>query len=86
MSSKRISITRINIIAYNTVCITSCIILLMLGVKIIFDNLFVKGMLALVSSGIFCLLLLQKPSFKSWLQMIVVIVIAVLIIGELKKI
>jgi membrane protein implicated in regulation of membrane protease activity len=58
-----------------------------IGLKILFDDLLlVKGMLSMVCSAILALMLLQKPSLRTWLQIVVVIAIAVMIVGELKKI
>jgi hypothetical protein len=80
------NLSRINTIIYKTACVASCGVLFILGIKIIFDNLFVKGMLALVCAAIFGLMLLQKPSVRTWLQVIVVMVIAIMIIGQLERI
>ncbi|HEY8783104.1 MAG TPA: hypothetical protein VIM16_15875 [Mucilaginibacter sp.] len=80
------NITRINIIAHKTICIICFVALFFIGVKILSDNLYVKGVFSMTCSGIFILLLLQKPSLRTWLQIVAVIVIAVMIIGELERI
>jgi len=43
-------------------------------------------MVSLLSSAIFALIMFQKPALRTWLQVIAVIIIAVTIIGELKRI
>jgi len=80
------NLAKINLIAYKTVCITCCAAFFIIGLKILLDNLYVKGMLSLISSAIFSLLMFQRPAIRTWLQIIAVIIVAVMIIGELERI
>jgi len=80
------NLSKINLIAYKTVCIICCAAFFIIGLKILSDNLYIKGMLSLICSAIFSLIMFQKPAMRTWLQVIAVIVIAVMIIGELEKI
>ena len=80
------NLAKINLIAYKTICIICCAVFFIIGLKILTDGLYVKGMLSLISSTIFSLIMFQKPAFRTWLQVIIVIIIAVMIIGELAKI
>jgi hypothetical protein len=80
------SFNSINIVSYKTVCILSFLASASLGIKIVCDQLLVKGLFSLFSAAIFALLFFQKPSLRTWLQVIAVIVINASIIGELAKI
>ena len=78
--------TRVNIITYKAVCIICCITTTALGLKILYNGLFVKGALSMVAAAIFSLLMFQRPYFRAWLQVATVIVITALIISELARI
>ncbi|MDR3695291.1 hypothetical protein [Mucilaginibacter sp.] len=80
------NLTKINLIAYKTVCIIFCGAFFVIGLKILSDNLYVKGMVFLLSSAIFSLMMFQKPALRTWAQVIALTIVAVMIIGELEKI
>ena len=80
------NLERINIIAYKAVCILCFLASTFFGIKIVCDLLFVKGFFSLFSAAIFALLFFQKPSLRTWLQVIAIMVIDANIISELAKI
>jgi len=80
------NLTKVNNIAYKAVCAICCITAAVLGLKIFSDLLIVKGYFALIAAAIFGLLFFQKASFRTWLQVIAVIIVTYLIISELAKI
>jgi hypothetical protein len=57
-----------------------------LGIKILLDFLYVRGVLVMVCSGILSLLLFQKITIGAWVQVAIVIAVAVTIITEIAKI
>jgi len=79
-------LARINIIAYKTACVLCFLASGFFGVKIICDLLFVKGLFSLFAAVVFALFFFQKPSWRTWLQVIVIAVINANIIAELAKI
>ncbi|BAU52731.1 hypothetical protein [Mucilaginibacter gotjawali] len=80
------NLAKINLIAYKAVCIICCAAFLFIGLKILSDNLYVKGMVSLICAAIFSLIMFQKPALRTWLQVIAVIITGVMIIGELARI
>ena len=77
--------TRINIIAYKTVCAICCLTAAIIGLKILSDLLFVKGLFALFAAAMFGLLFFQKPLFRTWLQVAVVVVATYWMVTQLAK-
>jgi len=77
---------RINIVTYKAVCVLCFLISAFFGIKIVSDLLFVKGFFSLFSATIFALLFFQRPSLRTWLQVIAIMVINANIISELAKI
>jgi hypothetical protein len=78
--------SEINFFFYKAACVLATVILAVLGVKILLDNLFIRGMIALVGAAGFSLLLFQKPSFRTWLQVLIVGMVVYFTIAGMGKI
>ena len=79
-------LSKVNRVCFKAVCSAGTIVLAITGVKILSDNLYVRGMIVLVSAATLSLLLFQKPSLKTWLQVLAIAVIALITINNIAKI
>jgi hypothetical protein len=77
---------RLFTISYKAICILGMGVFFILGIKILLDFLYVRGVLVMVCSGILSLLLFQKITIGAWVQVAIVIAVAVTIITEIAKI
>lgn len=80
------NLIKINAAAYKCVCFFFGAGLFLIGVKLLLDLLFVKGMLTLVCAGLLILLYMANVTFARWLQVIVILIAVWETIGALNRI
>lgn len=74
-------LTKVNVVAYRTICIVICIFLLGGGGIMLFDHSYIKGGIVVVTAIIIVLLFFSKPSLKSWTAVVLTFMLSLYFIG-----